>query len=266
MRTLERAGAIAAGGAHARQSGVGRLPVVRQRGVDPPLAADVPQRRTARLDRRPPAGQPVDRRRGRVGRRRDGPDERAVVPQRHGDRDRCADPPRGHQQLPARWDADARRHRRGDHDADPAAALRRAMAPVAARRDPRRRRVGVRARRLPRHPTDDRHHRRAAGDARHRHRLRHPAARARRGGGDPRPLRPSDPGDGAQPRPGAARRHVRRRVRLPRPALRQGADDPRLRPVARRRHRRHLPQLDRHAARRPRRARVPLTDEGSRLP
>ena len=81
------------------------------------------------------------------------------------------------------------------------------------------------------------------GDARRRHRLRDPDARARRGGGGHRPRRPPDPGDGAQPRPGAARRHVRRRVRLRRPALRQGADDPRVRPAARRRHRRDLPQL-----------------------
>ena len=53
-----------------------------------------------------------------------------------------------------------------------------------------------------------------------------------------------DPGDRPQPRARAAGRHVRRHLRLRRPALRQGADDPRLRPAARRRHRRHLPLLD----------------------
>ena len=120
--------------------------------------------------------------------------------------------------------------------------VRRAVAAAAAGRDPHRRRLGVRPRRLPRHPAHDRHHRRPPGDARRRHRLRDPDARPGRGGGGHRPRRPPDPGDGAQPRPGAARRHLRRHLRLRRPALRQGADDPRLRPAARRRHRRDLPR------------------------
>ncbi len=129
-------------GTHARQPRLDRLPALRQHRGDPPVAADVPQRPEPRLDRRAPARQPVDRRRGRAGGGGDGADERALLPERHRHRHRRADPPRRHQQLPARRDADARRHRRGDHDADPARVVRRPMAPAAPRRDPRRRRCG----------------------------------------------------------------------------------------------------------------------------
>ena len=83
----------------------------------------------------------------------------------------------------------------GDHGADPAGALQRAVAAARPRRRGHRRHLGVRHRRLPRHPADDRHHRRPAGDARHRHRLRDPDARPGRGGGRRRPGRPPDPGD-----------------------------------------------------------------------
>ena len=126
--------------------------------------------------------------------------------------------------------------------------LRRPVAAAAPRRDPRRPRLGVRPRRLPRHPAHHRHHRRPPGDARHRHRLRDPGPRPGGGGGRHRPRSTPDPGDGAQPRAGAARRHLRRRVRLPGPALRRRADDPGLRPAARRRHRRHLHLQHRAAA------------------
>ena len=146
------------------------------------------------------------------------------------------------------------------------AAVQGAVAAAAAARGPRRRRLGVRARGLPRHPAHDRHHRRPAGDARHRHRLRDPDARARRGGGGHRPRRAPDPGDRAQPRAGAARRDVRRDLRVRRAALRQGADDPRLRAAARGRHRGDLPLLDHPAARDPRHPRVPLAHQGPGLP
>ena len=71
---------------------------------------------------------------------------------------------------------------------------------LPAVRDPHRRDLGVRPGRLPRHPAVAGDHRRPAGDARHRHRLRDPDARARRGRSDHRPRRAPDPGDGAQPR------------------------------------------------------------------
>ena len=93
------------------------------------------------------------------------------------------DPAAGPQRLPHRRHDHARRHRRGDHGADPPGLLRRPVAAAAPRRDPRRPRVGVRPRRLPRHPAHHRHHRRPPGDARHRHRLRDPGPRPRRGGG-----------------------------------------------------------------------------------
>ena len=252
--------------AHVRQPRLDRLPAARQPGRHPRLAAHVLQRQQPRDDHRAPPRQPVDRRRGASRRRRPGADERAPLRQRHGDGDRRADPARRHQPLPARRDADPRRHRRGDHDAHPAPAVQRAMAAAATRRDPRRRGVGVRSRRLHRDPPDGGHHRRAAGDARRRDRLRDPDARARRGGGDPRSLAAPDPGDRPQPRPGPAGGHVRRHLRLCRALLRQGADDPRLRAAPRRRHRRHLPQLDRDAARHARHPRAPLADARPRLP
>ena len=144
--------------------------------------------------------------------------------------------------------------------------VQRAMATAAARRHPRRRHLGIRARRLPGHPAHRRDDRRAAGDARHRHRLRDPDARACRGRGDHRPLRAPDPGDCPQPRPGAVGRHLRRHLRLRSAAFRQGADDPTVRTVAGGRHRRHLSVLDRPPARHSRHPRVPVADEGQGLP
>ena len=83
---------------------------------------------------------------------------------------------------------------------------------------------------------------------------------------DHRPRRAPDPGDGPQPRPRAARRHVRRDLRLRRAALRQGADAPPVRPAARRRHRRDLPVQHHRPARDPRHPRVQVADQGPRLP
>ena len=117
----------------------------------------------------------------------------------------------------------------GDHDRDPARAVQGAVAVAAAAGGARRRDLGVRARGIPRDPAHHRDDRRAARDARHRHRLRDPDARSGRGRSGDRPRRTPDPGDRAEPRARAAGRHLRRDLCVCRVALRQGSDDPRLR-------------------------------------
>ena len=184
-----------AGRAHVREPRVGRVPAVRQPGRDPQVAAAVLPRRGPRPDGHPARRQRVARGRGRgrrAGRRRSSRPSRSRTPTTTTTGARGA--AQGPQRLPAGRHADPRRHRRRDHGRDPAAAVRRALAAAAAGRDPRRGHVGVRPGRLPRHPAVGRDHRRPAGDARRRHRLRDPDALAHRGGGGHRPGRPPDPG------------------------------------------------------------------------
>ena len=177
--TLERLNADPGRGADARQPRVGRLPAPRQPGRDPQVAA----RRSSPT----------------TGTRRSSPGSRATRRSRTRAR-----PPSS-----CRTTADEARLRRTPTIVTTGAPvllkdindyltggmltlgaiavaimvvillvlLRRALAAAAARRRPHRRGLGLRPRRLPRHPADDRHHRRPPGDARHRHRLRDPDAR-----------------------------------------------------------------------------------------
>ena len=140
------------------------------------------------------------------------------------------------------------------------------MATTPTRDRAHRRCLGIRRGRLSRHSADDRHDLGPAGDARHRHRLRHPDARTRRRRGRHRPRATPDPGDLTQPRPGAARRHLRRDLRLRGAALRQGAHAARVRAAVGHRCRRDLPEQHRRNPRGPRDPRVPITDQGTRLP
>ena len=176
----------AAGRAHARQPRVGEVPALRQPGPGaqgPPLVH--PRRRTTRRSIMRLPGQRVDRatRAPRPTRRRRSRSEAARSPN-------TATVTTGAAVLLK----DINDYLRGgmltlggiavaDHGRDPAGVLPGAVATAAAARRARRRRVGVRSRRLPRHPAHDRHDRRPPRDARHRHRLRDPDARARRGGG-----------------------------------------------------------------------------------
>ena len=266
--TLEPPERDPGGRAHARQPGLGEVPPLRQPGRDPQGAAARSSPTTTRADRHPAPGQ---RSRSRTRARR------PTLVQRRGReaalrRTRHASPP-----APPVLLKDINDYLRGGMLTLGGIAVAIMVVILLVL-------FNVRWRLLPLLvvligvvwafglagylgiPLTHRHHRRAPGDARRRHRLRDPDARARRGGGGHRPRRAPDPGDRPQPRSGAARRHLRRHLRLRRAALRQGADDPRLRPAARGRHRRHLPRLDHPAARHPRHPRVQVAHQGPRLP
>ena len=78
--------------------------------------------------------------------------------------------------------------------------------------------------------------------------------------------RAPDPGDVAQPRARAARRHLRRGLRVRGVALRQGADAPPVRAAARGRRRGDLPEQHPGHARHPRHPRVQVADEAGPVP
>ena len=204
------------GAAHARQPRVGQVPPLQQPEPDPARPEIGHPRPPACPDRHAAAGQPVDRVRGEGLRAGAAGGEEAAPAEHDEGHDGRVDPAQGPERLPAGRDVDARRHRRRDHDRDPARPVHGAMAPAPAARRTRRRGVGVRTRGLRRDPAHDRDDRRPSGDARHRDRLRDPDARARRGGSGHRPRPAPDPGDGAQSRAGPARRDVRRDLRASR--------------------------------------------------
>ena len=149
--------------AHVRQPRVGEVPPLQQPGRDPArrCARSSSTRRTRRSSRGSPATS-RSRTRARRPSSCSAQAEKLHLDERDTRHDRRVGAAQGHQRLPARRHADARRHRGRDHGRDPARAVQGALAAAAAARRARRRGLGVRPRGLPRHPADDRHDRRPA--------------------------------------------------------------------------------------------------------
>ncbi len=178
-----------------RQPEVSRLLALRQPvGNDKkPIRTAAPRglpRRPPRADGRAPARQRVDQGGGQGGRLRDRRTRRSLH-FAHAQIITTGAPgaAREPEQLPHGRDDDARVDRDRGHDVDPAALFSVRWRLLADGHRAHRRDLGVRPRRLSRHPAHDRHHLRAPRDARHRDRLRDPDARARRGRGRHRPRR-----------------------------------------------------------------------------
>ncbi len=208
------------------QSRLGQVRALRQQRQRPPRALDLLSRQDPRAGDRAPPRQPGVERPERLGQLRDPGRLPLPLRQRHHDHHGFTVAAREHQQLSPRGHVPARRYRRVRHGGDLAGALRRALAAAPPRGHRDRVDLGLRRRRLHRHPAHPGHHRRTPGHVGRRHRLRDPDARPRRGGGRHQRGGTSDPGDRPQSVSGPVGGHLRRGVRLRGPALRKGADDP----------------------------------------
>ena len=177
-KTLARVAKVPCAAADDRESRLGEVPAGRQPGQDPEGAPAVLPGRAAHVDHHAVAGQRLDRAGG--PRCRPHVCRREVAPfPSCDDRDGgCRGPAEGHQRLSPGRHAVPRWRRGRDHDGDPARALRRAVAAPAARHRGHRCHLGLRTGRLSRDSSHGGHYQRLTGDARYRHRLRDPDARA----------------------------------------------------------------------------------------